>query len=363
MNRLPRWLVATLAIVPVVALGVFYVWPFTTLVVEALGATAITDTLGRSQTWEVVWFTLWQALVSTAVTIVVGLVPAYVVARFAFHGRSVLVGLLTATFVLPTVVMGAAFLALLPDSLDRTVCAVIAAHVAFNVAVVVRVVGSLWEHLPTDMEYAAATLGASRWHVVTRISLPLVRPAITAAATIVFLFSFTSFGVIRILGAPGTRTIEVEVWRRATQLGDVGGATVLALLQLTLLAVVLTWSTIVQRTPQPRVGTAAGGAPSPCSDTRRAIVRRRRRRSNVARCAGATHRPRGALVLHARRLVDERLDQPRPNRGPARSPRRHRPGRRDRELARQRDVGNAVRRRHRRRSPAWRSRRHDATGD
>ncbi len=148
MNRLPRWLVAVLAIVPVVALMVFYVWPFATLVVEALSGTAIADTLGRSQTWDVVWFTLWQAVLSTAVTITVGLVPAYVVARFAFRGRSLLVGLLTATFVLPTVVMGAAFLALLPGSLDRTVWAVIGAHVAFNIAVVVRVGGSLWAHRP-----------------------------------------------------------------------------------------------------------------------------------------------------------------------------------------------------------------------
>ena len=247
MNRLPRWLVAALALVPAVGLAVFYLWPFATLVVAALDADALTDTLGRSQTWDVVWFTLWQAVVSTAVTITVGLIPAYVVARFDFRGRSVLVGLLTATFVLPTVVMGAAFLALLPDSLERTVWAVIGAHVAFNVAVVVRIVGSLWEHLPTDMEYAAATLGASRWQIASRISLPLIRPAITAAATIVFLFTFTSFGVIRILGAPGTRTIEVEVWRRATQLGDIGGATVLALLQLAVLGVVLAWSTIAQR--------------------------------------------------------------------------------------------------------------------
>ena len=247
MNRLPRRLVAALAIGPVAALGVFYLWPFVTLLVEALSSDVVADTVTRPQTWDVVWFTLWQAVVSTLCTIAVGLLPAYVVARFEFRGRRLLVGLLTATFVLPTVVMGAAFLALLPDSLDRTVWAVIGAHVAFNLAVVVRVVGSLWEHLPVDMERAAATLGASRWRTFTTISLPLIRPAITAAATIVFLFTFTSFGVIRILGAPGTRTIEVEVWRRATQLGDIGGAAVLSLLQLAVLAVLLAWSTTAQR--------------------------------------------------------------------------------------------------------------------
>jgi len=247
VNRLPRWLLVALAIAPALGLVVFYAWPFITLVVEAVTADAVTDTLGRSSTWEVVWFTSWQAVVSTVVTIAVGLAPAYVLARYEFRGRSLLLGLLTALFVLPTVVMGAAFLALLPDSLDRTVWAVIGAHVVFNLAVVVRVVGSLWEHLPTDMEAAAATLGASRWRVATQISLPLVRPAVTAAATIVFLFTFTSYGVIRILAAPGTRTIEVEVWRRATQLGDIGGAAVLALLQLTALVAIVSWSTVAQR--------------------------------------------------------------------------------------------------------------------
>jgi thiamine transport system permease protein len=247
VNRLPRWLLVALAIGPALGLLVFYAWPFATLMVEAVTTTAIADTFGRASTWEVVWFTAWQATVSTAVTIVVGLAPAYVLARFDFRGRTVLVGLLTAMFVLPTVVMGAAFLALLPDALDRTVWAVIGAHVVFNLAVVVRVVGSLWEHLPTDMEAAAATLGASRWKVATQISLPLVRPAVTAAATIVFLFTFTSYGVIRILAAPGTRTIEVEVWRRATQLGDIGGAAVLAIVQLAALIAIVSWSTAAQR--------------------------------------------------------------------------------------------------------------------
>ncbi|HSM66928.1 MAG TPA: iron ABC transporter permease [Ilumatobacteraceae bacterium] len=295
MNRLPRRLVAALAIGPIAALGLFYLWPFVTLLTEALGGDAVSDTLARRQTWDVVWFTLWQAVASTVLTIVVGLAPAYVVARFEFRGRRLLVGLLTAAFVLPTVVMGAAFLALLPESLDRTVWAVLGAHVAFNLAVVVRVVGSLWEHLPTDMEAAAATLGASRRRVVTQISLPLVRPAITAAATIVFLFTFTSFGVIRVLGAPGTRTVEVEVWRRATQLGDIGGAAVLTLIQLAVLAVLLVWSTTAQRRHSRALALA------PTAPRRRARTGGERR--FVALAAGSAGlvalAPLGALVVRS----------------------------------------------------------------
>jgi thiamine transport system permease protein len=246
-NRLPSRVVAALAVGPIAGLVVFYLWPFATLLARAINGSAVADTLSRGATWDIAWFTLWQAVVSTAITMLVGLAPAYIVARFEFPGRQLLVGVLTAIFVLPTVVMGAAFLALLPDSLDRTVWAVIAAHVVFNLAVMVRTVGAFWEHLPIDMESAAATLGASRWRVFVDISLPLLRPSLSAAGAIIFLFTFTSFGVIRILGSAGTRTLEIEVWRRATQLGDIGGAAVLSVLQLAVLAIVVGWSTRAQR--------------------------------------------------------------------------------------------------------------------
>ncbi|MEP1122359.1 MAG: iron ABC transporter permease [Ilumatobacter sp.] len=247
MNRSSPWLPIALVAAPTVGLALFYVWPFANLIVEAVDVESVRTTLGRSRTRSIIWFTTWQAVVSTLVTIVVGLAPAWVIARYDFVGRRLLLSLLTAVFVLPTVVMGAAFLALLPDSLDRTVWAVIGAHVVFNLAVVVRTVGAVWEHLPTDMEAAASTLGASPFVVFREITLPLLRPAVTAAAAIVFLFTFTSFGVIRILGAPGTRTIEVEVWRRSTQLGQVDQAAVLALLQLGVLAAVAVWSSIASR--------------------------------------------------------------------------------------------------------------------
>lgn len=247
MNRLPSWFVTLLVVVPAGGLVVFYLWPFGSLLAEAVDLAAIRTVLGRQRTWSIVWFTTWQAVVSTLITIVLGLAPAWIVARFDFAGRRFLLSLLTAVFVLPTVVMGAAFLALLPDALDRTVWAVIGAHVVFNLAVVVRTVGTVWEHLPADMEHAAATLGASPFGVFREITLPLIRPAVTAAAAIIFLFTFTSFGVIRVLGAAGTRTIEVEVWRRATQLGQVDQAAVLALIQLVVLGALAVWSSISAR--------------------------------------------------------------------------------------------------------------------
>ena len=237
---LTRPFVVALAVAPVAFLILFYVWPVATLLGRGLGAPP-------ASTGEIVWFTIWQAAVSTVLTIVAGLVPAYVIARYRFPGRRLLAGLLTAAFVLPTVVMGAAILALFPASIERGIWAILTAHVAFNLAVVVRTVGVVWEHLPPDLEAAAATLGASPWRVAQEITLPLLRPAILAAASIVFVFTFTSFGVIRVLGDAGTSTIEVEIWRRATQLGDLGAAATLAVGQLAVVAAVVGWSAWQQR--------------------------------------------------------------------------------------------------------------------
>ena len=272
-SALPRRVIVALAILPTAGLAVFYVWPFLTLLGRALDGDAVGRTLGRSATWDVAWFTLWQATLSTVITLVVGIAPAYIVARFDFRSRQLLLGLLTAIFVLPTVVMGAAFLALLPDSIDRSVTAVIAAHVVFNLAVVVRIVSPFWEQLPTDMEGAAASLGASPWRVFTTVTLPLIRPALAAAASIVFVFTFTSFGVVRILGVAGTRTLEVEVWRQAVQLGDIGTAAVLSVLQLLVLAVVVALSSRAQRRHARTIGlTPNARRPPRKGQERRAVI-------------------------------------------------------------------------------------------
>jgi thiamine transport system permease protein len=214
---------------------------------KVVGPGTIGRTLRAPGLGEVLWFTLWQAVVSTVLTIAVGMVPAYVLARFDFAGRRTVLALVTVPFMLPTVVVGAAFLAVLPGSWQSTARAVIVAHVFFNIAVVVRLVGGMWATLPPDLTGAARTLGASPWQVARHVVLPLLRPSIWGAGLVVFLFTFTSFGVVTILGGAARPTVEVEIARRATQLGDVGGAAVLSLLQVVVLAVLVVLTTRQQR--------------------------------------------------------------------------------------------------------------------
>ena len=247
LNLLPLRLRAALVAVPVAVLVVFYFVPVANLIAAVFSADTVGDTLGRPALRGIVWYTLWQAVVSTLVTVAVAAVPAYLLHRFRFPGRRLVLAATLVPFFLPTVVVGAAFLSLLPESVHASPTAVIAAHVYLNLAVVVYVVGSMWEVLPTDLTGAARTLGASPWRVLREVVLPIIRPALLSAATLVFLFSLTSFGAAKILGGARYATLEVEIVRRATGLGDVDGAALLSLLQLAFLAIVIAVSSTVQR--------------------------------------------------------------------------------------------------------------------
>lgn len=247
-----------LAAGPVLGLALFYLWPLGTLLARVLRPGSVADALDAPGLGRVLWFTLWQALASTVLTMAVGFAPAYLLARYRFLGRRALLALVTVPFMLPTVVVGAAFLALLPQSWHGTARAVVVAHVFFNIAVVVRLVGAMWVVLPTDLTAAARTLGAGPAQVLRFVVLPLLRPALTAAATVVFLFTFTSFGAVKLLGGAANPTLEVEIARRATQLGDVDGAAVLSLLQLVVLALLVWWSARWQRRAAHAFAGAAG---------------------------------------------------------------------------------------------------------
>ncbi len=231
----PAWL---LAIVPVAFLLVFLVWPLGNVLSRGLDLGAL-RVLARGSTVSIMWFTLWQAVVSTALTLAVGLPIAYVLHRYRLPARRVLLAVVTVPFVLPTVVIGTAFRAVLPHAWIGTVAAILLAHVFFNVAVVVRVVGGLLQHLDPRYDQAARSLGASPWHAFRTVTWPLVRPAVLAAAALVFCFTFTSFGVVLVLGGPSHPTLEVEIYRRTAQLLDLSGAAALALVQVLAIGLVL----------------------------------------------------------------------------------------------------------------------------
>jgi thiamine transport system permease protein len=128
--------------------------------------------------------------------------------RIDLPGRSALRVAVTLPFVLPTVVVSMAFLALAGPHgvfadvfrLDGTLAGIVAAHAFFNTAVVARIVGGHWARLDRRLEDAARVLGASRRRVFREVTLPALRPAVLSAAVLTFLFTCTSFGVVVLLG-------------------------------------------------------------------------------------------------------------------------------------------------------------------
>jgi thiamine transport system permease protein len=251
---------ALLVLVPLGFFGLFFAYPVGTIIDRGLrpGGRLDLEPLRNVATdpalRHVVWFTVWQAAASTALTVLLALPGAYVLSRYRFRGRRLVWAAVTVPFVLPTIVVASAFLSLLGPhgplgslGLIGTVWPILIAHAFFNYAVVVRTVGGLWSHLDPRTEEAARVLGAGRVRTFMKVTLPALRPALAAAASIVFLFTFTSFGVILILGGLKYTTLEVEIYRQTAELLDLPTAAALSIVQLAAVVAVLIVSGRAQR--------------------------------------------------------------------------------------------------------------------
>jgi thiamine transport system permease protein len=256
---------------PLLFLAVFYFYPLGSIL--WLGFSPREEWMGggtalysSSYYLETLWFTCWQAALSTVLTLACALPGAYIFARYSFRGRRLVQALATVPFVLPTVVVAAAFQALLgtkglintglmeafnlktpPIRLDQTLWLFLLAHVFYNVAVVQRIVGGYWAQVGSTLTDAARMLGASPRRVFFKVTLPMLSPALLASSLLVFIFCFTSFGVVLILGGPRYATLEVEIFRQTAHLFNLPLAALLSLLQIGFTFGLMLAYTLVQR--------------------------------------------------------------------------------------------------------------------
>ncbi|MEK6256201.1 MAG: iron ABC transporter permease [Chloroflexota bacterium] len=242
---------------PLGFLALFYFYPLANIFSKSFegGDTNFVSTLIEAVTnadvLDVLWFTTWQAALSTLLTLIVGLPGAYLFGRYTFRGKSLLRALTAIPFVLPTVVVATAFSAFLgprgwlnlglmsalnldqaPINFVNTLSAILVAHIFYNTTIILRLVGDFWSNLDPKLEDAARTLGANRWNTFRHVTLPLLAPAIIAACLLIFIFDFTSFGVILILGGPKFATMEVEIFTQTVGLNNLPLAAILSMLQL-----------------------------------------------------------------------------------------------------------------------------------
>ena len=237
LGRVLLWLL------PLTFLAIFFFLPLSRILALTLNTSALTAENIRI-TYSVLRFTFYQAILSTLLTLLLGLPSAYLFTRYDFRGKSILRALTAVPFMLPTVVVAASFNALLgqrglinnliqPSTFVlHPFAAILLAHVFYNTTIIIRIVGNALASLDPKLEHAARSLGADSprlwWHVI----LPLLRPALLASTLLVFLFDFTSFGVILLLGGSQYATLEVEIYIQAVRQLNLPLAALLSMIQL-----------------------------------------------------------------------------------------------------------------------------------
>ena len=252
----PSWVSTLLGVAASAFLAVFFLLPLGVILQRSFAdAGALAHVASNPFYWQRLGFTTGQALLSTLLTVAVGLPGALLFARYAFAGKRLLTAAFTIPFVMPTVVAGIGFLALfgrrglLGLDLRNTLLLVLLAHVFYNYAIVVRVVGSFLEGAAPRLLEAASTLGAGAWRGTLRVSLPLARSGIIAGAVLAFARSLGEFGAtITFAGnIPGaTQTLPLAVFSELNRAGG-DGAFRLAVVSVALAAAALAASEWLER--------------------------------------------------------------------------------------------------------------------
>jgi len=264
-------------ILPLVFLGIFFFFPLAKITQLSFARAeggflgGLWNALNTPTVSKVVGFTFKQAFLSTILTLAVGLPGAYLFGKFQFRGKKILRALTGVPFVMPTLVVAAGFYALLgpngwvnevlmrilqletpPIQFVNSFAAILTAHVFYNTTIILRIVGDYWSRLDPRMEQAARVLGANRWKTLREITLPLLLPAIAASSLLVFIFDFTSFGVVLVLGGPLFSTLEVEIYYQTISLFNLPLAATLSLLQIGFtLILTIAYTSLIGRINQP----------------------------------------------------------------------------------------------------------------
>jgi thiamine transport system permease protein len=238
-------------LIPLLFLGLFFFLPLVFIFLKAIQSASPGWITSASQITRPLGFTFFQAILSLLLTLLVGIPAAYIFSHYQFRGSTTLQVIVMLPFILPTVIVAAGFNALVgpngwlnlllvsmfklstpPIHFLGTFGAILIAHVFYNTTIVVRVMGGAWRELNQKYEQAGKVLGANPSQLFREVTLPLLMPALLSASLLVFIFDFTSFGVILLLGGPAFSTLETEIYTQSTVLLNLPLAGILSIIQL-----------------------------------------------------------------------------------------------------------------------------------
>jgi thiamine transport system permease protein len=200
--------------------------------------------------WRAVWFTLWQSVVSASLSALLAIPVAKALARRRFPGRSALVTLLGAPFILPVIVAIMGLVAVfgrngtinealrlvgLPEFSIYGWQGVILAHVFFNLPLSVRLILQGWQAIPAERFRLAESLGFGPSDIARHLERPMLRNVLPGVWLAVFLVCLTSFAVALTLGGgPSATTVELAIYQAFRFDFDLGRAASLGLVQIAL---------------------------------------------------------------------------------------------------------------------------------
>ena len=238
-----------LAAVPLLFLTVMLVAPALRLLWEGSASFELSSIKALWQDhylrWRWVW-SLLQATLTCGLVLLLGLPVAWVLARFDFMGRSLVLRLLMLPFVMPTLVAAMGVLSLWGprgianawwgiDTQD-TPWLLLYGNVFFNLCLLVRTGVDGLAQVSSAQLAAASTLGASPWRAFWRVEWPVAKPWFGSALCLVFLYCFSGFGLALVLGGQRYATLEVEIYTLVAYELKLAEASVLALFTMAITA-------------------------------------------------------------------------------------------------------------------------------
>ncbi|PIQ52823.1 MAG: ABC transporter permease [Comamonadaceae bacterium CG12_big_fil_rev_8_21_14_0_65_59_15] len=255
---LPALALVVLLLAPLLRLG----WAGFSDEFNALGAVSLWQPWQDAYLrWRVLW-SVAQAAITCALAFALGLPLAWVLTRFEFSGRALVLRLLMLPFVVPTLVAAMGVLALwgphglisgaLGINLQDTPWLLLYGNLFFNLCLVVRAGVDALGQVNARQVAAARSLGATPWRAFWRIEWPAIAPWLMSSLCLVFLYCFAGFGLALVLGGQSYATVEVEIYSLVAYELQLGQASVLALWMLLLTgAVALGYAALEQSLAAP----------------------------------------------------------------------------------------------------------------
>lgn len=203
---------------------------------------------GVSGLGAILWSATLQASLSTACSLLIGIVIAWALNRIDFPGRALVVASLSAAIVTPGIIIAFGLISVWGRSgwlggLGLPIfglSGVVFAHVILDASFVARILLTRLDAIPSDRLKTGQSLRLSAWTRFRVLDWPAIAPSLPGLAGIVFLLSFTSFPVVLLLGGgPAVQTLEVAIYSAVRLDFDLPRAVLLALLQLGLCTVIL----------------------------------------------------------------------------------------------------------------------------